>query len=143
MYGPHDNFDLNTSHVLPAMIHKFHLAKVQDRPAMTLWGSGSPRREFLHADDLADACLMLLETYSSAEIINVGSGEDVTIKELADLVRAAVGYQGEIIWDATQPDGTPRKLMDGSRIRALGWKPRIGLSEGIADAYQWFLRHRA
>ncbi len=143
MYGPYDNYDLNNSHVLPAMIHKFHLAKVERRPTMTLWGTGSPRREFLHADDLADACVMLLETYSSGEIINVGSGEDVTIKELAELVRAAVGYEGEITWDTTQPDGTPRKLMDGSRIRALGWKPRIGLPEGIADAYQWFLQNRA
>ena len=143
MYGPFDNFDLNSSHVMPAMIHKFHLAKVERRSTMTLWGTGSPRREFLHADDLADACLMLLETYSSPEIINVGSGEDVTIKELADLVRQAVGYEGEIVWDTTQPDGTPRKLMDGSRIRALGWKPRIDLPEGIADAYRWFLENRA
>ncbi len=143
MYGPFDNFDLNNSHVLPAMIHKFHLAKVEQRPTMTLWGSGSPRREFLHADDLADACLLLLENYSSGEIINVGSGEDVTIKELAEMVREAVGYQGEIAWDTTQPDGTPRKLMDGSRIRALGWKPRIDLPEGIADAYRWFLENRA
>ncbi len=143
MYGPFDNFDLNNSHVLPAMIHKFHLAKVAQRPTMTLWGTGSPRREFLHADDLAEACLLLLGTYSSGEIINVGSGEDVTIKELAEMVREAVGYQGEIVWDATQPDGTPRKLMDGSRIRALGWKPRIGLPEGIADAYRWFLENCA
>ena len=143
MYGPYDNFDLNNSHVLPAMIHKFHLAKVEQRPTMTLWGTGSPRREFLHSDDLADACLMLLETYSSGEIINVGSGEDVTIKELAGMVREAVGYQGEIVWDASQPDGTPRKLMDGSRIRALGWQPKIGLPEGIADAYRWFLQNRA
>ncbi len=143
MYGPFDNFDLNSSHVMPAMIHKFHLAKVEKRSTMTLWGTGSPRREFLHADDLADACLMLLETYSSPEIINVGSGEDVTIKELAELVRRAVGYEGEIVWDTTQPDGTPRKLMDGSRIRALGWKPRIDLPEGIADAYRWFLENRA
>ena len=143
MYGPFDNYDLNNSHVLPAMIHKFHLAKVEKRPTMALWGTGSPRREFLHADDLADACLMLLENYSSGEIINVGSGEDVTIKELAEMVRAAVGYDGEIVWDTTQPDGTPRKLMDGSRIRALGWQPRIGLPEGIADAYRWFLENHA
>ena len=143
MYGPFDNYDLNTSHVLPAMIHKFHLAKVRRQPTMTLWGTGSPRREFLHADDLADACLLLLETYSSGEIINVGSGEDVTIKELAGMVREAVGYEGEIAWDATQPDGTPRKLMDGSRIRALGWQPRIALPEGIANAYRWFLQNRA
>ena len=143
MYGPFDNFDLNSSHVMPAMIHKFHLAKVNKRPTMTLWGTGSPRREFLHADDLADACLMLLASYSSPEIINVGSGEDVTIKELAGMVRDAVGYEGEIVWDATQPDGTPRKLMDGARIRELGWKPRIDLGDGIADAYRWFLENRA
>ncbi len=141
MYGPFDNFDLVSSHVLPAMIHKFHLAKTEKRPSMTLWGSGSPRREFLHSDDLAEACLMLLETYSDAEHINVGSGTDVTIKELAGLVREAVGYEGEIEWDTTQPDGTPRKLMDGSRIRALGWEPKIGLPEGIAGAYRWFLEN--
>ena len=142
MYGPHDNFDLVSSHVLPAMIHKFHLAKVEKRSSMTLWGTGSPRREFLHSDDLAAACLMLLETYSSPEIINVGSGTDVTIKELAETVQEAVGYEGEIIWDTTQPDGTPRKLMDGKRIRALGWQPRISLPDGIADAYQWFLANQ-
>ena len=143
MYGPFDNFDLVSSHVLPAMIHKFHLARVEKRPVMTLWGSGSPRREFLHSDDLAEACLMLLDRYSDSEHINVGSGTDVTIRELAELVREAVGYEGEIIWDTSQPDGTPRKLMDGSRIRALGWEPRIGLPEGIADAYRWFLANRA
>ena len=142
MYGPFDNFDLNTSHVLPAMIHKFHLAKVEKRPSMTLWGTGSPRREFLHSSDLADACLMLLDNYSESEHINVGSGEDLTIKELAGIVQEVVGYQGEIVWDTTQPDGTPRKLMDGSRIRALGWQPKISLSEGIADAYRWFLDNR-
>ena len=143
MYGPFDNFDLNTSHVLPAMIHKFHLAKVEKRPTMTLWGTGSPRREFLHSNDLADACLMLLDTYSDSEHINVGSGEDLTIKELAGIVQDVVGYAGEILWDTTQPDGTPRKLMDGSRLRALGWQPKIGLPEGIADAYRWFLENRA
>ena len=143
MYGPFDNFDLQSSHVLPAMIHKFHLAKVERRPAMTLWGTGSPRREFLHSDDLAEACLLLLERYSSAQFINVGSGTDVTIKELAELVREAVGYEGEIQWDASQPDGTPRKLMDGTRIRELGWQPRISLPEGIADAYRWFLENVA
>lgn len=141
MYGPFDNFDLQTSHVLPAMIHKFHLAKMEGRSTMTLWGTGAPRREFLHSADLAEACLMLLETYSSGEFINVGSGTDVTIKELAGLVREAVGYQGEIEWDATQPDGTPRKLMDGARIRALGWAPKISLPEGIASAYAWFLEN--
>ena len=141
MYGPFDNYDLQTSHVLPAMIHKFHLAKVEKRPTMTLWGSGSPRREFLHSEDLAAACLMLLENYSSSEFINIGSGTDVTIKELAELVREAIGYDGEIVWDASQPDGTPRKLMDNSRIRALGWEPKISLPDGIRDAYKWFLEH--
>lgn len=142
MYGPFDNFDLQTSHVLPAMIHKFHLAKAAGRSTMTLWGTGAPRREFLHSEDLADACLMLLETYSSDQFINVGSGTDVTIKELAGLVQEAVGYEGDIEWDATQPDGTPRKLMDGSRLRALGWAPKISLPEGIASAYAWFLENR-
>lgn len=142
MYGPFDNFDLQTSHVLPAMIHKFHLAKVEKRPAMTLWGTGTPRREFLHSSDLAAACLMLLESYSSEQFINVGSGTDVTIKELAGIVREAVGYTGEIEWDTTQPDGTPRKLMDGTRIRALGWAPKVSLPEGIAAAYAWFLKNR-
>ena len=141
MYGPFDNFDLQTSHVLPAMIHKFHLAKVEKRASMTLWGSGSPRREFLHSEDLAAACLMLLENYSSPEIINIGSGTDVTIKELAELVREAVGYGGEIVWDTTQPDGTPRKLMDNSRIHALGWEPKISLPDGVRDAYRWFLEN--
>lgn len=143
MYGPFDNFDLETSHVLPAMIHKFHLAKTEGRPVMTLWGTGAPRREFLHSSDLADACLMLLESYSSDQIINVGSGTDVTIKELAGLVREAVGYEGEIEWDSTQPDGTPRKLMDGTRIRELGWQPKVSLPAGIAAAYAWFLENRA
>ncbi len=141
MYGPFDNFDLQSSHVLPAMIHKFHLAKVENRPKMTLWGTGTPRREFLHSADLADACLMLLENYSSDQLINVGSGTDVTIKELAGIVREAVGYEGEIEWDTTQPDGTPRKLMDGERIRALGWQPKVSLPEGIASAYAWFLEN--
>ena len=141
MYGPFDNFDLQTSHVLPAMIHKFHLAKMAGKPSMTLWGTGSPRREFLHAEDLADACLLLLENYSSAEFINIGSGTDVTIKELAETVREVVGFDGEIEWDTTQPDGTPRKLMDNSRIRALGWEPKIALPEGIRSAYQWFLEN--
>ena len=141
MYGPFDNFDLQTSHVLPAMIHKFHRAKEANQPSMTLWGTGSPRREFLHSEDLASACLLLLESYSAAEFINIGSGTDVTIKELAETVRDVVGFKGEIEWDTTQPDGTPRKLMDNSRIRALGWEPKIALPEGIRSAYQWFLKN--
>jgi GDP-L-fucose synthase len=142
LYGPHDNFDLETSHVLPALIHKFHLAKVQGKPSVLLWGSGSPRRELLHADDLAAACLLLLDKYSSPEIINIGTGEDVTILELAGLVREAVGFQGEIAWDASKPDGTPRKQLDTTRIRSLGWAPRIPLQEGIASSYRWFLEHQ-
>ncbi len=141
MYGPFDNFDLETSHVLPAMIHKFHLAKAAGKSSVTLWGTGSPRREFLHSEDLAAACLLLLENYSASAHINIGSGKDVTIKELAESVREAVGYRGEIEWDTTQPDGTPRKLMDNSRIRALGWEPKITLPEGIRDAYRWFLEN--
>ena len=141
MYGPYDNFDLQTSHVLPAMIHKFHLAKAANKSSVTLWGTGSPRREFLHSEDLAAACLVLLENYSAPEHINIGSGYDVTIKELAETVREAVGYRGEIEWDTTQPDGTPRKLMDNSRMRALGWEPEIALADGIRDAYRWFLEN--
>ena len=143
LYGPHDNFDPITSHVLPGMIYKFHRAKTEGQANVTLWGTGSPRRELLHADDLAAACLLLLERYESPELINVGTGEDVTIKELAGMVQAAVGYEGEIVWDATKPDGTPRKLMDVTRIRALGWAPRVTLAEGIASAYRWFLANQA
>lgn len=142
LYGPHDNFDLETSHVLPALIHKFHLAKIQEKPSVLLWGSGSPRRELLHADDLAAACLLLLDRYSSPEIINIGTGEDVTIRELAGMVRDIVGFRGEIAWDASKPDGTPQKLLDINRIRALGWVPRIDLRDGIASAYRWFLEHK-
>jgi GDP-L-fucose synthase len=142
LYGPNDNFDLQNSHVLPALIHKFYLAKTEHRPSVTLWGTGSPRREFLHVDDLAAGCLMLLEKYSSEEIINVGTGEDVTIRELAELVREVVGYSGELIWDTSQLDGTPRKLLDVSRVRALGWQARITLPEGLASTYRWFLDHR-
>jgi GDP-L-fucose synthase len=142
LYGPNDNFDLQSSHVLPALLHKFHVAVAEQRPSVTLWGTGSPRREFLHVDDLAAGCLMLLEKYSAPEIINIGTGEDVTIRELAELVREVVGYKGELVWDTTQLDGTPRKLLDISRIRALGWAPRISLAEGIASTYRWFLEHQ-
>ncbi len=142
LYGPNDNFDLQSSHVLPALIHKFHLAHTEHRPSVTLWGTGSPRREFLHVDDLAAGCLVLLEKYSSEQIINVGTGQDVTIRELAELVREVVGYAGELVWDTAQLDGTPRKLLDISRIRALGWEPRISLAEGVASTYRWFLHHQ-
>ncbi len=143
LYGPFDNFDPVSSHVLPGLIFKFHKAKTEHSPTVTLWGTGTPRREFLHADDLAAACLQLLDSYDSSELINIGTGEDVTIRELAEMVQAAVGFEGKIEWDTTQPDGTPRKLLDVSRLKATGWEPRIGLKEGIADAYQWFLEHRA
>ena len=142
LYGPHDNFDPVSSHVLPGLIYKFHQAKVEARPNVLLWGTGTPRREFLHADDLAAACLLLLDSYDSDELINVGTGVDVTIRELADMVQSAVGYTGKIEWDTTQPDGTPRKLLDVSRLQALDWKPQVSLAEGIAAAYRWFLENK-
>lgn len=143
LYGPGDNFDLRTSHVLPAMIRRFHEAGREGRPSVTLWGTGSPRREFLHVDDLARACLHLLETYDEPEPINVGTGEDVTIAELARTVASEVGYAGAIAWDPDMPDGTPRKVLDVSRIRALGWKPEITLADGIHETYAWYRTHEA
>jgi GDP-L-fucose synthase len=140
LYGPNDNYDLQKSHVLPAMIRKFHEAKVNQAETVTLWGSGSPMREFLYADDLAEACIFLMQTYSEAGFVNIGTGTDVTIKTLAELVQKAVGFTGEIIWDASKPDGTPRKLMDVSKLNALGWKHSIELAEGIGMAYQDFLK---
>lgn len=141
LYGPFDNFDLRTSHVLPALIRKVHEAKQSGAPSVPIWGTGSPRREFLHVDDLADACVFLLNTYDSPEIVNIGCGEDVTIRELAETVCSVIGYEGSLDFDASKPDGTPRKLMDTSKLTGLGWKPRIGLREGIADAYRWFLEN--
>jgi GDP-L-fucose synthase len=141
LYGPEDNFDLQTSHVLPALIHKFHLAKEKAQPSVTLWGTGSPYREFLHVDDLAEACLFLMETYDSPELINVGCGHDITIRDLAQLVAKVVGYSGQIEWDTTKPDGPPRKLLDVSKLNQLGWKAKIPLEEGIQSAYQWFLKN--
>ena len=141
LYGPHDNFDLHTSHVLPALIRKVHEAKKSGAPEVSVWGTGTPRREFLHADDLADACVFLLKNYDSPELINIGSGEDTTIRALAELVCEVLGYDGTLVFDPTKPDGTPRKLMDSSRLFSLGWKPKIPLREGIADAYTWFLAH--
>ncbi|MDI6711721.1 MAG: GDP-L-fucose synthase [Anaerosomatales bacterium] len=143
LYGPGDNFDLTTSHVLPAMIRKFHEAKVAGAPSVTLWGTGSPRREFLHVDDLADAAVFLMERYDGEDILNVGVGEDVTIAELAEIVRDVVGYEGAIEWDTSKPDGTPRKLLDVSRLHALGWRARIGLREGIEQTYRWYCEHAA
>jgi len=142
LYGPNDNFDLHTSHVLPALIRKVHEAKECGAKEVSVWGSGTPRREFLHVDDLADACFFLLENYSSPEIVNIGCGEDVSIKELAETVCEVLGFQGSLVFDASKPDGTPRKLMNVGRLLALGWKPRIGLKEGIRDAYEWFLKSR-
>jgi GDP-L-fucose synthase len=143
LYGPHDNFDLHTSHVLPALIRKVHEAKKSAQREVTVWGTGTPRREFLHADDLADACVFLLKTYDSPDLINIGFGDDVTIRELAETVCEVIGFEGNLVFDTTKPDGTPRKLMDSSRLFNLGWKPRIALREGIADAYRWFLENRA
>jgi GDP-L-fucose synthase len=140
LYGPGDNFDLRTSHVLPALLRKIHEAKIARADHVIVWGSGTPRREFLHVDDLAEACRFLLECYDSPEIINVGVDEDLTIRELAGLICEIVGFRGELRFDDSKPDGTPRKLLDSSRIRALGWKPRISLPEGIAATYQWFLQ---
>ncbi len=139
LYGPNDNYDLENSHVLPAMIRKFHEAKERGDASMTLWGTGSPMREFLHADDLAEACVYLMETYSDSELVNIGTGIDVTIKELAETVKEIVGFTGSIQWDTSRPDGTPRKLMDVSKLHSLGWKHKIELKEGIALAYQDFL----
>jgi len=141
LYGPGDSFDLDKSHVLPALIRRFHEAKRSEAPAVTLWGSGTPRREFLHVDDLARACLFLLEHYDDAQIINVGVGEDLTIRELAETVAGVVGYGGAIAWDTSKPDGTPRKLLDVSRILRLGWKPEIRLEDGIRDTYRWYVAH--
>jgi len=141
LYGPNDNFDLHTSHVLPALIRKVHEAKQDGAKEVSVWGSGTPRREFLHVDDLADACFFLLENYDSPEIVNIGCGEDVSIKELAETVCEVLGFQGSLVFDTSKPDGTPRKLMNVGKLLALGWKPRIGLKEGIRDAYEWFLKN--
>ncbi|MCB2063014.1 MAG: GDP-L-fucose synthase [Novosphingobium sp.] len=139
LYGPGDNFDPENSHVLPALIRKAHEAKLAGDPNMTIWGTGTPRREFLHVDDLADACVFLMKHYSGDSHVNVGSGSDIAIRDLADLVIRAVGFAGEIVTDESRPDGTPRKLMDGSVLAGLGWKPNIALEEGIARAYDAFL----
>jgi GDP-L-fucose synthase len=143
LYGPKDNFDLQSSHVLPAFIRRFHEAKVSGAPTVTVWGTGAPRREFLHVDDLAQACLMLLDNYDSPETINVGWGEDLPIRELAETVADVVGFEGEIEWDTSKPDGMPRKLLDTSRINALGWKPTITLREGLTSTYDWYVTNVA
>jgi len=143
LYGPNDNFDLETSHVLAALLRKAHEAKKSSARELVVWGTGTPRREFLHADDCASACLFLLEKYDSPEIVNVGWGEDISIRELAELVCEVVGFDGELSWDKTKPDGTPRKLLDVSKLRGLGWTPTIPLRDGIAQAYDWFLKNVA
>lgn len=143
LYGPNDNFDLANAHVLPALIRKFHEAKLTNAPSVSIWGSGTPRREFLHVDDMADACLFLMETYSSGEIVNVGIGEDMPIADLARLVGEIVGYKGALTFDASKPDGTPRKLLDVSRLTAAGWQARIALRDGIAETYRWYLEQAA
>jgi len=143
LYGPGDNFDLQNSHVLPALIRRFHEARIRGDSVVTIWGTGTPRREFLHVDDLADAVRFLLETYDAGPIVNVGCGEDVTIRELAETVAAVTGYQGGLAFDPSKPDGTPRKLLDTSRLTALGWRPAIRLREGIESTYAWFKGHLA
>ena len=141
LYGPEDNFDLETSHVMPALLRKFHEAKLADAPTVTVWGSGKPRREFLHVDDCAAACLYLMAHYDGEEIVNIGVGEDLTIAELAATVKKVVGYAGEIVYDASKPDGTPRKLVDTTKINGLGWRAAIPLEAGIRSTYEWFLAH--
>lgn len=138
LYGPNDNYNLETSHVMPAFIRKFHEAKVSGAPTVTIWGSGKPLREFLHVDDCAEACVFLMKHYEGEEHVNIGVGEDLSILDLAHLVAKVVGFEGELVFDASKPDGTPRKLVDTTKINALGWKPRIGLEEGVGLAYRWF-----
>ena len=139
LYGPGDNFDLNTSHVLPALIRKFHEAKIRQDKQVVVWGTGKPRREFLHVDDLAAACIFLMQHYDRPEIINIGTGKDISIADLASLVKSIVGYEGNIIYDHSKPDGTPRKLLDVSKLKALGWQPQITLRQGIESTYRWFI----
>lgn len=143
LYGPGDNFDLETAHVLPALIRRFDEAKASGSDSVTLWGSGSPRREFLHVDDLAGACVLLLERYDDDQFVNVGVGDDLTVSELASLVAGVVGYDGAVHWDSSKPDGTPRKLLDVSRITALGWRAEIGLEDGVRSTYDWYRRNVA
>lgn len=140
LYGPNDNYDLNNSHVLPALIRKFHTARVTGADHVEVWGTGSPKREFLHVDDLADACFFLLQNYNEELFVNIGTGEDLSIKELAEMIKEIVGFQGELRWNTEKPDGTPRKLMDVSRLHNMGWKHRIGLREGITSVYAEFAK---
>lgn len=142
LYGPNDNFDLETSHVFAALIRKFHEAKIYGHPSVEVWGTGKPRREFLHVDDLAGACLFLMKNYNDSEIINVGMGKDLTIAELAVLMKRSIGFEGDVVFNATKPDGTLKKLLDVSKLRNMGWKPTIPLEEGIKMTYDWFVEHR-
>ena len=143
LYGPHDNYDLRNSHVLPALIRKVHEAKKSGAKSITVWGSGTPRREFLHTDDLADACIFLLENYDEPDVVNIGCGEDVTIRELAETVCDVLGFDGSLDFDTSKPDGTPRKLLDISKIKSLGWSPKVPLRDGIASAYRWFAENQS
>jgi GDP-L-fucose synthase len=139
LYGPGDNFDLETSHVMPALIRKCHEAKISNAPSLTVWGTGKPRRELLHVDDCAAACLFLMQNYAGDDIVNIGVGEDVSIRQLAELVKETVGFPGELVFDSTKPDGTPRKLVDVSRMQDMGWKAKIGLEQGLRMTYDWYL----
>jgi GDP-L-fucose synthase len=143
LYGPGDNFDLTTSHVLPALIRKFHTAQSEGHPTVTLWGSGTPLREFLHVDDLAEACVFLMQHYNEREIVNIGTGEDLTISALARIVARVTGFRGEVVLDRSKPDGTPRKLLDVSRLHAMGWRHSISLEEGIQATYRWYLKEES
>jgi GDP-L-fucose synthase len=143
LYGPNDNFDLTTSHVLPALIRKFHEAKIENRSEVVVWGTGAPLREFLHVDDLARGVVFCLDSYDEYEHINCGAGSEISIRGLAETVARVTGFSGRLVFDSTKPDGTPRKLMDSSRILALGWRPQISLEDGVADAYRWYLEHKA
>ncbi len=143
LYGPNDNYDLNSSHVMPALIRKFHEAKLDSEDEVVIWGTGTPLREFLHVDDCAEACLFLMQNYTGEEHVNIGVGKDLSIRKLAELIADIVGFQGRLVFDTDKPDGTPRKLVDTTRINALGWRPRIGLEDGIRAAYAWFVTHGA
>ncbi len=143
LYGPGDNFDLNDSHVMPALVRKVHEAQIAGAPSVTVWGTGTPRREFLHVNDLADAAVFLMREYDSPEIVNVGTGVDISIRELMEMICRVAGYRGEIVFDSSRPDGTPRKLLDVSKLTALGWKPSVALEDGVLDTWQWYRQHAA
>ncbi len=142
LYGPNDNFDLKNSHVVPALIRKFHEAKINNKNKVVLWGTGCPRREFLYVDDLAEACIFLMNNYNESEIINIGTGKDISIKELAGIIKNVVGFEGKIVWDTSKPDGTPRKLLDVSRLNKLGWKYKVSLKKGIELTYNWYKNNK-